>query len=165
MPSLYCTATLFCHTSLCCSHLTSQPFIPSVRTPHLSAQDTSTPDLLAVLSRNLPEAAHDFIFGGSEATIEAFDKHAATREVTHISVYCVSTNRGQAAALEQLFMSIPSRFCVMQGDDFFKRAEGRYDTMGTDRLATLKGAAHLNGHPVLVFDGGTATTYSATDVS
>lgn len=85
--------------------------------------------------------------------------------MTHISVYCVSTNRGQAAALEQLFMSIPSRFYVMQGDDFFKRAEGRYDTMGTDRLATLKGAAHLNGHPVLVFDGGTATTYSATDVS
>ena len=35
--------------------------------------------------------------------------------------------------------------------------------MGTDRLATLTGAVHLHGHPALVFDGGTATTYSATD--
>ena len=32
--------------------------------------------------------------------------------------------------------------------------------MGTDRFATLKGAAHLNGHPVLVFDGGTAMMLS-----
>jgi hypothetical protein len=35
--------------------------------------------------------------------------------------------------------------------------------MGTDRLANLAGAAHMFGHPALVFDGGTAATYSATD--
>ena len=53
----------------------------------------------------------------------------------------------------------------MKGDDFFNKEEGRYDSMGTDRLATLTGAVYLHGHPSLVFDGGTATTYSATDGS
>ena len=35
--------------------------------------------------------------------------------------------------------------------------------MGTDRLATLTGATFLYGAPALVFDGGTATTYSGTN--
>jgi pantothenate kinase type III len=77
----------------------------------------------------------------------------------------VSTNQEQEALLAKIWETVPSRFFVMKGDDFFNKDEGRYDTMGTDRLATLTGAVHLHGHPSLVFDGGTATTYSATDGS
>ena len=51
----------------------------------------------------------------------------------------------------------------MKGDDFFSKADGRYETMGVDRLAVLRGAADLHGFPALVIDGGTATTYTAAD--
>eukprot|EP00978_Attheya_sp_CCMP212_P037229 scaffold174073_cov53-Attheya_sp.AAC.2 len=37
--------------------------------------------------------------------------------------------------------------------------------MGVDRLACLRGALDLHGAPALVFDGGTATTYTASDAS
>jgi len=85
------------------------------------------------------------------------------RECPLISVYVVSTNKAQEDLLAKIWSTIPSRFFVMKGEDFFRSDQGRYDKMGTDRLATLTGAVRFHGHPALVFDGGTATTYSATD--
>lgn len=121
-------------------------------------------DLLAILSRNLPDDPHDHIFGKSEdATAADAVRQSEKRAARLISVYVVSTNARQEALLASVWGTVPSRFFVMRGEDFFKKEEGRYDTMGTDRLATLTGAVHLHGHPALVFDGGTATTYSATD--
>eukprot|EP00584_Thalassiosira_punctigera_P006535 CAMPEP_0172538208 /NCGR_PEP_ID=MMETSP1067-20121228/9646_1 /TAXON_ID=265564 ORGANISM="Thalassiosira punctigera, Strain Tpunct2005C2" /NCGR_SAMPLE_ID=MMETSP1067 /ASSEMBLY_ACC=CAM_ASM_000444 /LENGTH=758 /DNA_ID=CAMNT_0013323661 /DNA_START=132 /DNA_END=2408 /DNA_ORIENTATION=+ len=134
------------------------------RTPHLKEEDMENEDLLAILSRNLPDDPHDHIFGKSvDATKADAEAQSKKRAAPLISVYVVSTNRGQEALLAKIWKTVPSRFFVMQGEDFFKKEEGRYDTMGTDRLATLTGAVHLHGHPALVFDGGTATTYSATD--
>eukprot|EP00579_Thalassiosira_antarctica_P001658 CAMPEP_0201869050 /NCGR_PEP_ID=MMETSP0902-20130614/2711_1 /ASSEMBLY_ACC=CAM_ASM_000551 /TAXON_ID=420261 /ORGANISM="Thalassiosira antarctica, Strain CCMP982" /LENGTH=685 /DNA_ID=CAMNT_0048394489 /DNA_START=121 /DNA_END=2178 /DNA_ORIENTATION=- len=136
------------------------------RTPHLKEEDLEHEDLLGVLSRNLPDDPHDHIFGKSvDATAEDAISQSKQRAAPLISVYIVSTNRGQEALLAKIWSTVPSRFVVMRGGDFFKKEEGRYDTMGTDRLATLTGAVHLHGHPALVFDGGTATTYSATDSS
>lgn len=122
-------------------------------------------DPIAILSRNLPDDPHDYIFGHSiEATIEGAKTQSSKRAAPLISVYVVSTNTSQEVLLSKIWNSIPCcRFFVMKGDDFFKKEEGRYDTMGNDRLATLTGAVHLHGHPALVFDGGTATTYSASD--
>eukprot|EP00571_Detonula_confervacea_P012643 CAMPEP_0172311816 /NCGR_PEP_ID=MMETSP1058-20130122/15787_1 /TAXON_ID=83371 /ORGANISM="Detonula confervacea, Strain CCMP 353" /LENGTH=634 /DNA_ID=CAMNT_0013025109 /DNA_START=147 /DNA_END=2051 /DNA_ORIENTATION=+ len=134
------------------------------RTPHLKKEDMESEDLLAVLSRNLPDDPHDHIFGKAEnATAADAQALSKLRAAPLISVYVVSTNQSQEALLAAIWKTVPSRFFVMRGDDFFKKEEGRYDTMGTDRLATLTGAVHLHGHPALVFDGGTATTYSATD--
>ena len=42
----------------------------------------------------------------------------------------------------------------MKGDDFFLESEGRYKTMGIDRLANLLGSGQRFGYPSLVFDGG-----------
>ncbi|KAL9191506.1 hypothetical protein ACHAXT_001212 [Thalassiosira profunda] len=133
------------------------------RTPHLKQEEIDNEDHLAILSRNLPDDPHDFIFGATEATPQNAAEKSATRAQPKISVYVVATNMKQAQKLQAVWKTVPSRFFVMRGDDFFSKDEGRYDTMGTDRLATLTGAVHLHGHPALVFDGGTATTYSATD--
>ena len=135
------------------------------RTPHLNKKEFQEEDQIAILSRNLPDDPHDYIFGHSvEATIEGAKAQSSKRAAPLISVYVVSTNTSQEILLSKIWNSIPCcRFFVMKGDDFFKKEEGRYDTMGNDRLATLTGAVHLHGHPALVFDGGTATTYSATD--
>ena len=135
-----------------------------VRTPHLNEEDKTFEDPIAMLSKNLPDEPHDYVFGeGKDASAENAGEQSKLRAVPRISVYVVSTNHGQEALLARIWETVPSRFFVMKGDDFFKKDEGRYDTMGTDRLATLTGAVGLHGHPSLVFDGGTATTYSATD--
>ena len=135
-----------------------------IRTPHLKKEDLENEDLLSVLSRNLPDSPHNHIFGKDVDATREDAQHQSTKRVAPlISVYVVSTNHVQCELLAKVWSTIPSRFFVMKGDDFFSKDKGRYDTMGTDRLATLTGAVHLHGHPALVFDGGTATTYSATD--
>jgi pantothenate kinase type III len=143
----------------------SQNDIPlHARTPHLTEDELKFEDPIAILSRNLPDQPHDYIFGKArDASAENANEQSKLREVPQMSVYVVSTNRDQEALLARIWETVPSRFFVMKGEDFFKKEEGRYDTMGTDRLATLTGAVHMYGHPALVFDGGTATTYSATD--
>ncbi|KAL3782164.1 hypothetical protein HJC23_004527 [Cyclotella cryptica] len=147
-------------------HGVMDDFNPKIfwRTPHIHEDDITGENLVAVLSRLIPDDTHDYIFGkDEEASVEAALRQSKMRAVPTLSVYVVSTNRTQAYRLEKLLETIPSRFHVMQGDEFFSKKEGRYADMGTDRLATLAGAAHMHGHPALVFDGGTATTYSATD--
>ena len=132
----------------------------------MKADDLQHEDNISILSKNLPDEPHDYVFGKSaEATTINAESQSKLRTVPLISVYVVSTNHEQEALLAKIWETVPSRFFVMKGDDFFNKDEGRYDTMGTDRLATLTGAVHLHGHPSLVFDGGTATTYSATDGS
>lgn len=134
------------------------------RTPHIKEEDLLDEDVAAILSRNLPDDPHDYIFGKSDdATTAAAETQSTKRAAPLISVYVVSTNQVQEALLARIWKAVPCRFFVIGGDAFFSKEEGRYDTMGTDRLATLTGAVHLHGHPALVFDGGTAMTYSATD--
>ena len=132
----------------------------------MKEDDLQNEDNISILSKNLPDEPHDYVFGKSaEATTNNAASQSKLRTVPLLSVYVVSTNQEQEALLAKMWETVPSRFFVMKGDDFFNKDEGRYDTMGTDRLATLTGAVHLHGHPSLVFDGGTATTYSATDGS
>lgn len=122
-----------------------------------------------VLSRMIPDEPHNYIFGDVLAsedvtvTEDAAIRQSQQRPVEKVSIYVVSTNTDQMNKLRKICASIPSNFVVLDGDDFFKAEEGRYNGMGTDRLATITGAVYLHGHPALVFDGGTATTYTATN--
>lgn len=130
----------------------------------MKEEDLVNENVAEVLSRNLPDDPHDYIFGKTDdATTAAAEAQSKKRVAPLISVYVVSTNQVQEALLAKLWKGVPSRFFVIGGNAFFTKEEGRYDSMGTDRLATLTGAVHLHGHPALVFDGGTAMTYSATD--
>lgn len=147
-------------------HGANEDFNPKIfwRTPHISAEDMASDNLINVLSRLIPDDAHDYIWGPeNDASKEAAIEQSKLRAVPEISVYVVASNKGQADMLEKLLQTIPSKFCEIQGDMFFTEDQGRYPTMGADRLATLAGAAHMHGHPALVFDGGTATTYAGTD--
>lgn len=114
----------------------------------------------------MPKYAHDVIFGCSEngtraASVEASQKRPAAARL--FSVYVISTNLDQLRYLTQLWSDIPCRMYQLEGDAFYSAEEGRYDGMGVDRLATLRGAGEQWGYPALVFDGGTATTYTAAD--
>ncbi len=123
-----------------------------------------TGPLAESLSRHLPQYAHNHIFGkGNLATPQSATETAENRPCKQISVYLVSTNVDQISYISRMWSSVPSRVIVLKGDDFFSKADGRYDTMGVDRLAVLRGAADLHGFPALVIDGGTATTYTAAD--
>ena len=135
------------------------------KTPHITDEDMKD-NLASVLSRMIPDDPHDYIFGdtaGAEGTGEMAQDQSLKRPVEKISIYVVSTNSDQLTKLQKVFAAIPSNFVILESDDFFTKREGRYDGMGTDRLATVTGAVQQHGHPALVFDGGTATTYTATN--
>lgn len=126
-------------------------------------EDLSGP-LAESLSRHLPQYAHNYIFGkGNAASEETAAAASKKRTTSKISVYLVSTNQDQIGLISQMWSSIPCRVVLMKGNDFFDKSVGRYETMGVDRLAVLRGAADLHGFPALVIDGGTATTYTAAD--
>ena len=84
-------------------------------------------DLLSILSRNLPDDPHDYIFGQTaDVTAADAEIQSKKRAVPLVSVYVVSTNHGQEALLAEIWKTVPSRFFVMRGDDFFSKEEGRY---------------------------------------
>mmetsp|Transcript_20809 Transcript_20809/g.30496 ORF Transcript_20809/g.30496 Transcript_20809/m.30496 type:complete len:644 (+) Transcript_20809:352-2283(+) len=136
-----------------------------IRTPLLIHEDLEGP-LVETLSRHLPQFAHDYIFGSSSPpSQEAAQLASSSRDVPRLGVYIVSSNSDQIGYLSRLWSCVPSRVFQMKGDDFFTKDQGRYDRMGVDRLAVLRGAAEIHGFPALVFDGGTATTYTAADAT
>ena len=137
----------------------------SFRTPNLIAEDFDC-NIVEALSRHLPQIVHDYIFGQNIVpSVEAAQAASSCRSAKLLSVYVVSSNKDQVTLLSRLLGCVPSRVYLMKGDDFFVTSEGRYPSMGVDRLATLRGAEYLYGCPALVFDGGTATTYTAADAS
>ena len=100
------------------------------------------------------------VFGrGVVATAEHALAQARRRAAPHVGVYVLGGS-GQEELLAAVWGAVPSRVASLAGDDFF-RGEGGH--LGAKSLAALRGAALLHGHPALVFLGGPATTYAATD--
>jgi len=137
------------------------------RTPHIKGEDLDFPgiDPLDVLSRHLPTAVHEYLFGkdvapslkAAQRKMEGEDGRPA------LSIYIVSSVQNQTHLLHELWACVPTRIFQMKGDDFFTKKQNRYEGMGLDRLAAVCGAGRMEGHPALVIDGGTACTYTATD--
>lgn len=122
-------------------------------------------DLLSVLSRNLPDDPHDYIFGkAADASADDAKIQAEKRSAPKISVYVVSTNAGQESLLSKIWSTVPSRFVVMKGDDFFKKEEGRYDTMGEfgvyESLSRGETRHHRSNCPYLAPKGPTGSRLS-----
>jgi pantothenate kinase type III len=117
----------------------------------------------SVLGRHLPEAALHAIFGKKEGEMskELALETSQSRTAVLLTVYIVSTNTAQAENVAWCFSEIPSRVFSMKPDDFFSTAEGRYESMGIDRLACMRAVVDLMGFPALVIDGGTCMTYTA----
>ena len=133
----------------------------SFYSPHLIDDDLDG-DRAEVLSRIIPRKLQHYFFGDQGFTAEIAAAHAKKRGHL-ITSYIVSSNDEQTKFVSALLGSIPMRVFRMKGGDFFSKSEGLYDTMGIDRCSCLKGSATLYGLPALVFDFGTAITYSALD--
>lgn len=107
---------------------------------------------------------YDYVFGRrNPSSFESAARQAATREAK-TTVYVVSSDPRQAELIFKLFTVIPSRAYLMKSTDFFKPCEKRYNlSISVDRLAALRGSAHLTGFPSIVFDADNTLTYTAAD--
>jgi len=137
------------------------------RTNALSLEDIKgASGSLEALSVLLPDTFHDYVFGvGKEPTKENVIRMSNSRRAPKLSIYVVSSNDEHAKLLKKIWVDVPCRMYLLRGNDFFTKKEGRYDGMGVDRCAALLCAANVTGFPALVFDGGTAMTYTAVDQS
>ena len=145
-----------------CSHTF---FVALYRTPHINPKEGTSGSPCEILSTYLSEAARELFFGSKAAdpTKQSAIRASIQRRVSLLSVYIVSTNDEQLVHFAHLMSELPCRMYVMQGDDFFTAEQGKYTGMGVDRLANLRAAGDFKGFPALVFDGGTAMTYTAAD--
>lgn len=121
------------------------------------------------LSSHLPELVHAYIFGETNA---ATSKNAQTTSMSRdtdaqkLRIYIVSSNVPQIELLSNVLHCIPSKLHILQPDDFFSDLQKQMlptDMMTIDRLATLRGAAHLYGFPAFVMDAEKIVTYMAAD--
>jgi len=71
-----------------------------------------------------------------------------------ITLYIVGINALEVDLLVRLFRCIPSRVFVMKSTDFFLPSERKNLRLKVDRVAALRGAAHIHGFPAIVFDVG-----------
>lgn len=140
---------------------TLQPVI-MWKTPHIMPEDLDG-DEANVLARLLPRKLQQYFFGSNGAYTTDVAKAVSKTRGYDITYYVISSNDEQAACIFSLLESVPSRVFRMKGEDFYSVTEGRYDTMGIDRCACLKGSSTMFGFPTLVIDGGSAITYTAVD--
>jgi len=137
------------------------------RTRLLTDNELNDQTPIKVLCHHLPQPALVAIFGRSQGnmTRQLALEHSQGRAAVMLTVYLVSTNDEQARRIAWCFQQIPTRIYRMRPDDFFTKRMGRYDTMGVDRLASMKAVGHMIGYPALVIDGGTCLTYTAADAN
>jgi pantothenate kinase type III len=141
----------------------NNPYI-SRSTELITDEDMTSASPTSVLGRLLPSGAIRVIFGQEDTiTKQKAMEQSQSRSSTLLTVYLVSTNDDQARKVTMCFSEIPSRVFAMQPDDFFTLDQGRYESMGMDRLACMRAAGDMMGFPALVFDGGTCMTYTACD--
>lgn len=136
------------------------------RTPHLTMEETmgSKQEMLNCFTQCLCQSLSHWFFGleTESPSIEAMKKQNEKRGFIP-TFYIISSNSEQTALVQRLMRDLPCRLIELQKSDFFTQEQGAYPNMGIDRLATLYAALKTCGAPALVFDGGTALTYAATD--
>jgi len=105
----------------------------------------------------------DYIFGENCAiSLESASWETVSRGCK-ITVYVVGTNTLQLELISKLFAVIPSRVYLMKSADFLIASDTSDKNIEVDRLAALRGAAHCEGFPSILFDAGDFLTYTAAD--
>ena len=132
------------------------------KTPHVIEEDLGG-DEATTLARLIPRRLQKFLFGDTDVFTTELAETVANNRGHKITCYIVSSNDQQAEYVATLLKSVPCRLFRMKGEDFFSKSEGRYDTMGIDRCACLRGSVAIYGSPMLVIDGGSALTYTAAN--
>ena len=88
-------------------------------------------------------------------------RYYALKRIPRLVVFIISTNEEHEHRLARILRGLPVEILRLNGNHF--HMEGRYQSLGVDRLAACHGAARHFGVPCLVLDGGTALTYTAVD--
>jgi pantothenate kinase type III len=136
----------------------------SNRTVHITEDEVLDKDPFVVLSRYLSNAGLKLVFGETmQASKENAREAARLRPVHLLTIYFIANDTELVELIASLLKDIPCRLIRLHPNDFFSKEEGRYDTMGIDRLATLRCAGCTYGFPILVIDGGTCLTHTAAD--
>jgi pantothenate kinase type III len=130
----------------------------------LSEDEVTGKDPFIVLSRYLSNAGLKLVFGETmQASKENALEAARLRPVHLLTIYFIANDAEQLELNASLWKDIPCRLIRLQPNDFFSKEQGRYESMGIDRLATLRCAGCTYGFPILVIDGGTCLTHTAAD--
>jgi len=82
-----------------------------------------------------------------------------------ITLYIVGVNALEVDLLVRLFRCIPSRVFVMKSTDFFLPHERENLRLKVDRVAALRGSAHMHGFPAIIFDVGDGLTCTAANLN
>eukprot|EP00980_Cylindrotheca_fusiformis_P014090 scaffold3702_cov126-Cylindrotheca_fusiformis.AAC.2 len=135
----------------------------SARTPPVH-KDELQDDPTSVLGRHLPKQAQSIVFGSESAPHrkETAVEVSAQRRIPVLSIYVVSTNKEHETGMQFLFTDVPARVFKLTARHFFTKEEGAYEGIGVDRVSALYACkeTYPRRH-CLVFDAGTAWTYSA----
>ena len=100
---------------------------------------------------------------GSQSKLQSF---LSRNRIPYIDIYLMSTNQEAADRIQLLLQSVPHRLHQLQSNDFFSSSDhALYPSVGVDRCANLYAATHIYGKAVLVVDGGTALTWTATNAN
>lgn len=120
---------------------------PSMRwsTPHLLEADVDGGNCLLVLASLMPQSLQEFFFGIDSDFSETTVKKTAKQRESEITFYIVSSNEKQTELIGRLLSCVPCRAFLMNGEDFYPKSFGKYDGMGVDRCACLKGSVALHG--------------------
>lgn len=149
----------------------------------VSGENTVEP-IAGNLVEYLPPLVCNYIFGKDQSfTYESAERNLlseaakntsstnlfSTSHTALLRVYIVSSSLEQTKLLqEQWPRTCPCIVHVLQNSFFGMPPQIHslpyYEGMGTDRTAAATGARHIYGLPTLVFDAGTALTYTALDV-
>jgi Type III pantothenate kinase len=148
-------------------------------------------DPCMVLFRHVPKAAHELVFGNDEAppTKQGAASVAATRRIPAITVYVITSSDEDEESLQFMFKDVPHRIFKLRTEDFLGPSpslaststsssteeaaalamnggtmadNARFKGLSAKRAAGVAGALEI-GTPVLIFEAGTALTYTAID--
>jgi pantothenate kinase type III len=145
---------------------------------NVTAPETNSNSETSNLVEYLPPVVCNYIFGNDQSFSFEAAKHNLlseakstinfTKEKALLRIYIVSSSMEQTRLLqEQWQRTCPCIVHVLQNSTFCLPSQQNilpyYEGMGTDRVAAVTGARFLYGLPTLVFDAGTALTYTALD--
>ena len=143
------------------------------RTSHLTESDVKkTGPWTNLLAKFLPSEAFSVLsdqkMSAQERNVARLVRCMTEQRIPYLHLYVITTSPAASGQLPLLFQGVPCRIHVLKADDFFTRYGGPiehavYDGVGVDRCANLYGATKGKRKAVLVVDGGTALTWTATN--
>ncbi|KAL7576518.1 hypothetical protein ACA910_018017 [Epithemia clementina (nom. ined.)] len=150
------------------SEFTSSIFWKTTALAEADVAPSKKTDSAKTLTKYFPKNAYPTLGGPNftekNLTLSNLYSYITQKRIPFFHIYVVTTNPEASDRIPGLFEQVPCCIHQLKATDFFEGNEhALYSGVGVDRCATLYAARELYGAAVLVIDGGTALTYTATD--